>query len=329
MGKIFIYSITFIKKLPYQENKLKYDEELNVNPDAISYAKFVLNNKELKIITNIDELKNSIKSLRTYNPNLYTVDNGNLKFLENPVQQKNILKVYYESIPTPKKPKEKIKLEDLLKKYKIGYDLLITDYEGNIDRLRRNINDIKPKSVFTSIFNIKDKQKVIDDIIKKEKEFIIELGKYKNIKVGGSKTNFSELNTTIGNIAELIEFTNKLKSVTYIFEIIKNISTNIEKIIEIISSNLYDYLNLLIKYINKLKTITEKPYINNINDFYFLSEIKDAKDKILLIPDDNENKLYKKLCINVCKYFIDNFKEDKCAILTDESNYIYFYLINI
>jgi len=325
--------LTFIPKLNYQENKLKYDEELKINSDVISYAKFVLNNKEIKIIPNIDELKNSIKSLRTYNPNLYTIDNGNLKFLGNLVQPKNILKVYYESIPPPKstskKQNDKIKLEDLLVNYNTAYKLLITDYEGNIDRLRRNINDIQPKSVFTSIFNIKDKQKVIDDIIKKEKEFIIELGKYKNIKVGGSKTNFSELNTTIGNIAELIEFTNKLKSVTYIFEIIKNILTNIEKIIEIISSNLYDYLNLLVKYINKLKTITESSNINNINDFYFLSEIKDVKDKILLIPDDNENKLYKKLCINVCKYFIDNFKEDKCALIVDNFNYIYLYLINI
>ena len=116
----------------------------------------------------------------------------------------------------------------------------------------------------------------------------------------------------------------------YIYTIERNIYyldyiTNINKIIKIIQEQLYDYLNLLLKYNEVFKIMSQK---NDVNDFYFKSEIEDVFSRIKDIPDTLDNKLYKKLAINICNYFIKELsKEDNNIIIVDQNNYMYFYLI--
>jgi hypothetical protein len=334
-------NLTFIKKLNYNEKKKEYDNELKSNKNIILFAKFVLDIKELKEITDVqlNDIKEKTKEANSNpnsNPNLnpnnynYNINNNELFFKNVPAIPKNKLKIYYESLPQTK-TKLKPSLSDLLETYKEAFKLLSTDYEKNIDQKRREINYDEILKPFSEIFNIKDIDGLMVKIIKNEGIFIEELKKY-NITFptlsGGSKTDFTTLKKSLQNISELIDFTNKLKSVIYTFEIIKNISTNIEKTIENIKLNFFDYLNFVKIYNNILKNIIEKKI--QLNDFYYLSEIEDAKQKNILLPDNDQNKLYKKLVINICKKFIKELeKDDNNVILVDENNYIYFYLINV
>ena len=304
--------LTFIKKLNYNEKKKEYNDKLKAHPDVKSYAKFVLDKQDLTNLSDDDlnKLRTDAKQQK-FNPNKYDKD-------------KSItMNKYYEKL------KAKQPIDELLEKFKRAYKLLITDYDSNIDNLRKNI-DIdtikidKPYSDLT-IQELETKQK---EILDKEKTFVEEIKKYiQQPKIsGGSKTDIQKLETSLKNITELIEFTNKLKMVVYTFEIIKNISTNINKTISIIQEKIYDYLNLLIKYNKVLHLIIINKI--DINDFYFLSEIEEAKNKIINISDTVDNKLYKKLAINICNYFIKELsKGDNSAIIIDESNYMYFYLI--
>jgi len=323
-------NLIFIKKINYNEKKKEYDNELQINHNIILFAKFVFDNKELKQITDIqlNDLREKTKEANSnLNPNNYNINNNELFFKNEAAKPKNKLKIYFDLLS---KSTPKLNVLVLLEKYKDAYRLLTTDYEKNIDQKRREINFNDIDKPFSEKFNIKDIYGLMKKIIINEEIFIKELKKYNIFPTlsGGSQTNFTILNTSLQNISELIDFTNKLKSVIYTFEIIKNISTNIEKTIENIKQNFFDYLNFVNIYNNILKNIIENKI--QLNDFYYLSEIEDAKQKNILLPENNQNKLYKKLVINICKNFIKKLEmDDNNVILVDVNNYIYFYLINV